>query len=317
MAKYLVTGATGLIGSALVKYLSKENNEVFCPVRSVKKANAIFNDREYCNVDFIETDIHSYLLSSIEKFDYIIHCASPTSSLYFVENPVETIRFGIDSTISILDYSKLHLVKSVVYLSSLESYGTVTDASLSIDEDFQGYVNPLDTRSSYNLVKRTCECLCHSYYKEYGVPVKIIRLTQTISPNIQDSDMRVFAQFAKMAAEGRDIELHTDGTSARQYIYIEDAISAIMTVLLKGEPGDAYNAANDETYISAKDMAEFVQQNFNPSGKVIFRLRKDMGYAPPTKIRLNTDKLKSLGWSAKVSLQDAYCSLIDNLKTKS
>lgn len=314
MVNFLVTGATGLIGSALVKFLSNGNNHIVCPVRNLEKAKRIFNDDQNSNIEFVKTGISDFLSASNDMFDYIIHCASPTSSRYFIKNPVETLTFGIDSTVAILEYSRKNPVKSIVYLSSLESYGTVTDDSKSIDEDYQGYINPLDIRSSYNIVKRTCECLCHSYYAEYGVPVKIIRLTQTISPFIQNSDMRVFAQFARKAAEGKDIELHTEGSSSRQYIFIDDAISAIMTILIKGESGEAYNAANDQTYISARDLADFVQKNFNPSGKVIFKLRNDMGYAPTTKLKLNITKLKALGWNAQTSLYSMFLTLITNLK---
>ena len=314
MAKYLITGATGLIGSALIKFLISKDNFVVSPVRDINKAKRIFNNNLVTNLSLLEIDLCEYLKTTNEKFDYIIHCASPTASRYFVEQPVETLRFGIDSTISVLEYSRYSPVKSIVYLSSLESYGTITDNKQILTEDIQGYVNPLDVRSSYNIVKRTCECLCHSYYSEYGVPVKIVRLTQTISPNIQPTDNRVFAQFARKAAYGEDIELHTEGISARQYIYIDDAVDAIMTVLNKGKSGDAYNAANDCTYISAKDLASFVQQNFNPAGKVLFKPRADMGYAPTTKLYLDTTKLRNLGWSCKYSLYDMYDILITHLQ---
>jgi nucleoside-diphosphate-sugar epimerase len=126
--------------------------------------------------------------------------------------------------------------------------------------------------------------------------------------------MRLFSQFAHLAAKGEDIELHTDGESARQYIHIEDALDAILCVLYKGKPGEAYNAANEDTYISAKDLAYFIQERFNPSGAVVFRSRNDMGYAPTTKIKLDTSKLRSLGWQPKHDLNDMFGNLIMRLK---
>ncbi len=319
MDKYLVTGATGLIGSALVKSLIQKNNNytIICPVRDYKKALKVFHNYDIANVRFIETDLCRYLKKIDDDFDYIIHCASPTSSKYFVDHPVETMNFGIETTTLILEYCKSHTIKSMVYLSSLESYGTVTDDSVEIDESFQGYVNPLEKRSSYNLAKRTCEGLCHAYCEEYDVPVKIVRLTQTISPDIQEYDMRIFAQFAKKASLGDDIELHTEGNASRQYIYIDDAVSAILTVLEHGKPGMAYNAANESTYISARELAEFVQKNFNEKGKVVFNIRSDMGYAPTTKIRLSTKLLQGLGWNPKTNLFDMFDKIIRKLKTNS
>lgn len=311
--KFLLTGATGLIGSALVKRLVKEDVELTCPIRNMKKANTLF-DNDVCNkVNWVETPLEDYLVQLNDSFDYIIHCASPTSSKYFVEKPVETMLFNTGTTTSLLEYCKNHSVKGMVYLSSLESYGTVLDDSKAIAEDFQGYVNPMETRSSYNMAKRMCESLCHAYAKEYDVPVKVVRLTQTISPFINEDDMRVFAQFARYAVKGEDIELHTEGTASRQYIYIDDAVEAILCVLYKGVAGDAYNAAREDSYISVREMAQFVQDNFNPSGRVLYHPRDDMGYAPTTKLRLRTEKLRELGWEAKYGLYDMFKNLITKL----
>ena len=313
--KYLVTGATGLIGTALVKRLVSKKINLVCPVRSIEKAKSLFEPFVFSCVDWIETPIEEFLRELSEDYDYIIHCASPTASKYFVEHPVETLCFNIDTTVSILDYAKSRTLKGIIYLSSLESYGTILDDTNAITEDVQGYVNPMETRSSYNMAKRTCESLCHAYAEEYGVPVKVVRLTQTISPDISDNDMRVFAQFARHAAKGEDIELHTEGTAARQYIDIDDVVDAILCVLQKGVSGDVYNAAREDSYISVRDMAKFVQDHFNPTGKVVFHLRDDMGYAPTTKLRLSTEKLRSLGWVAKKDLYEMFDSVINRIRS--
>lgn len=310
----LLTGATGLVGSALLRELIRDNNYVTCPVRNKAKAKGLIEKDVFSRICWIETPLEDYLQNLNGNYDYIIHGASPTASKYFVNNPVETLTFNISTTIMILDYAKCHDVKGVIYLSSLESYGTVTDNGNLIREDYQGYVNPLEVRSSYNIAKRTCECICHSYSKEYNVPVKIVRLTQIISSKVADNDMRVYAQFARSAAKREDIILHSEGFSARQYVYIDDAIEAILLVLLKGNDGEAYNVANEETYISVKDMADFVQKNFNPEHKVVIQKRDDMGYAPVTKLKLSTQKLKDLGWSPKYGLYEMYDNLIMELR---
>ena len=312
--RYLITGATGLIGSALVRRLASSDVELVCPIRDKEKARLLFEPVFYDSVNWVETALESYLENLSGNFDYIIHCASPTASKFFVEKPVETIRFNIDTTTSLLNYACSHSIKGMVLLSSLETYGTILDDAELVTEDVQGYVNPLESRSSYNIAKRTCECLCHAYAQEYNVPVKIIRLTQTISPFVSDTDMRVFAQFARKAASRSDIEMHTEGLSCRQYIHISDAIEAVLCVLYKGLPGQAYNAAREDSYISVRDMAQFVQDNFNSSGKVVFNFRNDMGYAPTTKIRMSTCKLQELGWEAKYSLYDMFKDVIDSIQ---
>ena len=108
--------------------------------------------------------------------------------------------------------------------------------------------------------------------------------------------------------------LHTTGELARPYCYTIDAISAILFILLKGNPGEAYNVANEDTYISAKDMAEFVRVNFNPSITVRVELNDNMGYAPVTKLKLSTSKLRSLGWKPKYNLSCIFSRLIEYLR---
>lgn len=314
--RFLLTGATGLIGSALVRKLTAAGVYITCPVRNIDKVKSMFEKDVVNKVNWVETSLEEYLAQLDDTFDYIIHCASPTASKYFVEKPVETMLFNTRTTTSLLEYCRNHSVKGMVYLSSLESYGTALDDSKAIAEDFQGYVNPMETRSSYNMAKRMCESLCHAYAKEFGIPVKVVRLTQTISPYISDSDMRVFAQFARHASKREDIELHTDGTAARQYIHIDDAVEAILCVLYKGEPGEAYNAAREDSYISVRDMAQFVQKYFNPSGNVVFHKRDDMGYAPTTKLKLDTSKLEALGWKAKYNLYNMFDDIIKQLKSR-
>jgi nucleoside-diphosphate-sugar epimerase len=316
MDSFLLTGATGVIGSAIVKRIVSNTTSITCPVRNIDKTSSMYEKGVASRVNWIETSLEDYLYEINDSFDYIIHCASPTASKYFVEQPVETMLFNTRTTTLLLEYCRKHTIKGMIYLSSIESYGSVMNDNVDITEDFQGYVNPMESRSSYNMAKRMCECLCHAYAEEYKVPVKVVRLTQTISPFINEDDMRVFAQFARHAAKGEDIELHTEGFSARQYIHIDDAVEAILCVLYKGVPGEVYNAAREDSYISARDMAQFVQENFNPSGKVVFHLRDDMGYAPITKLRLDTQKLRNLGWRCEKDLYEMFRDLIEKLSDR-
>ena len=173
-----------------------------------------------------------------------------TASKAFVQKPVETIETTIWGTNNLLKFAQETGIKGMVYLSSLEVYGT-TDFNLpEISEESYGYIEPLDPRSSYSEGKRMAECLCSAYFHEYGLPVKIVRLTQTFGPGVDYNDNRVFAQFARSIIEKRDIILHTKGETVRDYCYSRDAIAAIFTVLIKGEEGEAYNVANEETTIS-------------------------------------------------------------------
>ncbi len=314
-SKILVTGATGLIGSTLVRCLLALNKgiQITCPIRNLKKAKAIYGD-DVQSIRFIECDLVAYLNSLTEKddFKYIVHCASPTVGRYMTEHPVETYMLAIDSTRAILEYARKQQT-DIVYVSSLEYYGQNFDDTL-ITEDMQGYVNNTDPRSSYPLGKRAAEYLCAAYAKQFDVNAKVARLTQTFGAGVSVDDNRVFAQFARSVIEGTNIVMHTKGESAKPYCYTTDCVSAILYILIRGEKGEAYNVANEETYISIKNMADFLCAHFNPQLKVVVEEHPEMGYAPVTKLNLSTEKLKSLGWSPRYGLYDMFDRLIKSFK---
>lgn len=317
-ARFMITGATGLIGSTLVHCLLALNKgiEITCPVRSIEKAQAMYED-EFEKIHFLECDLLAYLnsLSTDARFQYIVHCASPTAGKYMTEHPVETYLLAIDTTKAILEYARKANSKDVVYVSSLEYYGQNFDDCI-ITEDKLGFVDGTDPRSSYPLGKRAAEYLCAAYAKEYGVNAMIARLTQTFGAGVSPDDNRVFAQFTRSIIAGENIVLHTTGESAKPYCYTTDCISAILYILLKGEAGEAYNVANQKTYISIREMAEFLCAEFNPNCKVVLDLHNDMGYAPVTKLNLSTDKLRALGWSPKYGLKDMFDRLINSINGK-
>lgn len=312
----LITGATGLIGSNLVHCLLALDCKikVVAPIRDLKKAVRIFSQNELENIRLIECDIVSYNYDALCDIDFIIHCAAPTASKYFIEHPVETFDVIYSGTKVLLNYARKRQIKGFVYLSSLEVYGEIYDDSKPVCEDSQGYLDIMAVRSSYPMAKRAAENLCCIYAAEYGVPVMVARLTQTTGAGIALDDNRVIAQFARLATYGNDIVLHTTGESARPYCYTTDAVSAILYILFKGQKGNVYNVANENTYISARDMAEFVRVNFNPSIKVRVELKNDMGYAPVTKLNLSTEKLKGLGWLPRYGLYEIFDRLIKSLR---
>lgn len=162
-----------------------------------------------------------------------------------------------------------------------------------------------------------CEALCTAYVAQYGVPAKIVRLTQTFGPGVAYDDGRVFAEFARCAIEKRNIVLHTKGETKRSYLYTEDAAAAILTVLLKGESGQAYNAANEETYCSIREMAQLVAEEC-AKGEIGVDIQIEdeskFGYAPVLRMNLDTRKLRNLGWRAKVDLKTAFFYMMRDMK---
>lgn len=313
---FLITGATGLLGSIMVRCLLALNCgiKIITPVRNIEKAKAILPDSE--NLIIRKYDIYHENFIDYKDIDYVIHGAAPTASKTFVENPVETIESIYCGTRNILKFCNSKRIKSMTFLSSLEVYGNII-SDLAITENMQGEIDILNVRSSYPLGKRIAENLCISYCKEYGVPVKIIRLTQVTGAGIAKNDNRVFAQYVRLATNGEDIILHTTGESARPYIYTIDAINAILFVLLKGENGTAYNAANETTYISAYNLADIVKSTLDADINIKIELNDTMGYAPVSKLPLSSNRLNSLGWTAIYPLEDIIKRMSQYLREQS
>ena len=316
---FLITGATGLIGSVMIKCLLELNKQrgldikVLAVVRNLEKAGFVLGD-EGENLNFLKTDLGGINADSISrKVDFVIHLASPTVGRFMEENPVETFDLAYRSTFALLSFSKKTDVKSMVYVSSLEYFGQIPDDRI-VTEDMQGYVDPRSSRSSYPMGKRAAEYLCYAFSEEYGTPAKVARLTQTFGAGISENDNRVFAQFARSIIKGEDIVLHTTGESAKPYCYSMDCISAILYILLRGQSGEAYNVANPNTYITIRSLAGFLKDNFNPAVNVRFELNENKGYAPVTRLRLSSDRLLSLGWEPHFDLFEMFNRLIEYLR---
>lgn len=316
-----ITGSTGLLGACMVRCLLAlktqrgVNLHVVAVARNLEKAVHLFGkERE-------ELSYYQYDFSATEPFrpkrkvDYLFHFAAPTASKDFIEKPVETMNTVYMGMQNILNYAEQAKLESLVLASTLEVYGTITDDSTPLTEDKQGYLDPMATRSSYPLAKRAAEGLCHNYAVEKQVKVKVARLAQTFGAGVSKQDNRVFAQFARSVIHNEDIILHTTGELSRCYCYTTDAISAMLYILLKGEDGTAYNVANEATYISIRQMAELVAKTFNPDHvHVVIEMQEGLGYSPTTKLRLDTQRIQTLGWTPYYNMKDMFGRLIASMK---
>ncbi len=311
-----ISGATGLIGSTLVKAIvtNVPSAKVIAFVRDENKAKRVFQNYEQ-NISFVTGDIREPVAFD-GQVDYVIHAASETSSKSFVEAPVNVIEIALSGTRNLLEFSRQKKIQGFVYLSSMEVYG----APHNDDKIFEDHGTDLDTmnvRTSYPESKRLCESLCTAYASQFQVPAKVVRLTQTFGPGVQYNDGRVFADFSRCLIENRDIILHTKGETKRSYLYTLDAASAILTVLVKGKPAEAYNAANEDTYCSIYEMAQLVAQKIG-QGKIQVKIEEtdisNFGYAKTLHMNLDTTKLKELGWQARTDLGAMFIKTIQGMQ---
>lgn len=330
---YLITGATGYIGSMLIKNilanknLVAENTIILAVVRNKEKVSQVYGNTINDALRFIYADIIDS--DFIEKVDqalnelrlnhitYIYHGASVTESSQMINRPVETANGIVLGTINILELARRTNVSGMIYLSSMEAYGNIASTSLEkTTEEEQGYIDITKVRSCYPLGKRMAEHYCISYHKEYDIPVKIARLAQTFGKGIHPSDKRVFAQFAKAVKNGEDIILHTQGKSYGNYCDIEDTISALHTILLRGNSGEIYNVVNEENTMTIAQMAQLVVDNFSGGrSKVVYDIPEGncYGYAADTKLQMSAKKLEGLGWQATKGLIEMYKDLLSEI----
>jgi nucleoside-diphosphate-sugar epimerase len=308
---FLVTGATGLIGSYLVDSLlaSNKNIKVIVIARNLEKAKKMFESKL---VKFVQLTDYNFDYISIKNIDYIVSAAGYSDPKNFANYPVETIKVNANLNLTLLELSKqLKNLKKYIYLSSGEIYGKCENI---LYENTLGLVDTTDIRSCYNESKRLTETMCVSYFDEYGVPATIARLSRIYGPTMKIEDSKALSQFIKNSLKGEDIVLKSKGEQLFSYCYVKDAVSGILTLLLKGNCGEAYNLTSDES-LKLKDIAGQVASLCGR--KVVFELPSELeqkGFSRSVVSVLDTTKIKNLGWKATVSFKDGLEETIKILK---
>lgn len=315
-----ITGATGLIGFNLISALAYMNIKLDMPlkmlalVRNEAAARERFKEilAEGAPLKFVVGDLE-HIPEVPDAIDYIIHGGSPTASRYFAEHPVETIRMNLAGASTLLEMAREKQVESFLFLSSMEVYGSLHREE-KVAEDHESFVDTMNPRSSYPEAKRMIEAMCSSYAAQYNVPAKVIRLTQTFGAGVRREDNRVYAQFMRAGMNHEDIVLLTRGGTRHSYLYTADAVTSILAVLLKGENGEAYNAANEETYCSIRDMAELVAGMFNV--KVMIKNSEESSklYPEESYMNLSVKKLNEILWQANFSLQEMFMRMKETME---
>ena len=195
----LISGATGLIGSLLVKgFLNANekynlNNHVLALALNLQKAQLIFERyKDNPNLTLIENEITQQINYSA-NVDYIFHTAAITKSQIMISSPVELIKTTVVGSLNIFDFAIKRKAKSVVYLSSIEAFGVINNKE-SLKENDLGYLDLQNVRNCYPESKRLVENLCACYAKQYGLNVKVARLTQTFGAGASFNDSRIFGE---------------------------------------------------------------------------------------------------------------------------
>ena len=298
----LITGATGMICSAVVDLLHwmnchlDANINIILAGRSEERTRKRFpfmEGNEY--LSFVPYDATSSEKINI-KADYIIHGASNADPASFTKQPVETMLANIVGLNVLLQSAVENDSKRVLLISSSEVYGRKEERRPYEESDY-GYVDILNPRASYPSSKRAAETLCAAYKEEHGLDFVIIRPGHIYGPTITKTDSRASAQFTRNAKTGKDIVMKSAGTQLRSYCYTLDCASAILTALLNGNNGEAYNISSKGIVCSIRDIAEALACAGNV--KVVFENASEQekkGFNLMDNSSLDGTKLESLGW---------------------
>lgn len=310
--RIVISGGTGMIGSFLVDVLmnknftSNLNCSIYILTRNKKKAQKRFNNYKNKNLHFIEIDINKDNIEfDANNVDYVIHLASSTHPVAYAEDPIGTITSNVIGTKNLLDFASRQNKCRFLFASSNEIYGENRGDVEFFNEDYCGYINSNTLRAGYPESKRCGEALCQAYKKQKKLDVVIARLTRSFGPTLLKTDTKAMSQFLNNAINKENIVLKSDGSQFYSYTYVADAVSGLLTVLLNGQNGEAYNIADEKCDITLKQLAEMVAEIAGV--KVSYDLPDSVekeGFSKVTKARLDGNKIKSIKWHASTDLYE-------------
>ncbi len=261
---FLVTGAGGFLGRYIVLLLKYLNDHAL-----KTKATAILLDnfitgykQQMISDEYIIFYKHNVIepYSTNRPIDYLIHAAGIASPVYYTKHPIETMDVGTIGTRNMLELARDKKVKSFLFTSSSEVYGDPDPNHVPTSETYNGNVSITGPRSCYDESKRFGETICLTYYKVFGIPVKIVRPFNVYGPGIRPDDYRVLPNFIEHALRKEPLPIHGDGRNTRSFCYISDTIETIFKLLFSEANGEAFNIGNPEPEISIKDLAELVTE---------------------------------------------------------
>jgi len=310
----LVSGANGYVPSYFVFALLMYNElfdgdiKVIALCRNKERATERFKDIIDNERMFLLIQDVTDLVTLTDPIHFIIHAASPAGyhSRHF--NPAETFNANIIGSKNLLELCRRNPIEGFLLLSSVDVYGHNSHEE-RLGESSYGFLDPVKPRNSYSISKLASEGLVIAYKEEYGVPAKIVRPFQILGNGLDLKDGRLHADFISQLIHGKDIALKGDGTPLRTFMYVTDAITAMLVVLLSGENGEVYNVCEESGDISVVDLAKLmVSLNCEEDGKVTFEKGQRDSVAVREAVQCvvgDSTKLKGLGFQVEYSLPEA------------
>lgn len=302
MKTILITGGAGFIGTNLTKQLLKENHKVLAVDNMVTSGEGNIQQFEkHSNFTFIKHDIYKpfpkTLISQLSSLNSIYHLACPTGVTNLGKLAEEMLYTCAYGTSNILDLAKKYNA-NVVFTSSSEVYGDPKEFPQT--EEYNGNVDTIGIRSPYEEGKRFAESMCAMYWRKYKVDVKIARIFNTYGPYMSPNDTRVIPQFIQQIKKGEPLTVQGDGLQTRTFCYAEDTVGGLLLINEKGKAGEVYNLGGD-IEITILQLAKMMLKISNAANKIEFVKRPSHDHQAR---RPSLQKIKNLGWTHKISLED-------------
>lgn len=305
----LITGATGLIASALADLFIHHNRHggsirVLAAGRSGARVAQRFGD----GAEFVPYDAAAPFTCGV-RADYVVHAAGVASPEKYVSAPAETLAVSYEGTKNMLSWAR-ECGSEMLYVSSSEVYGSKPRAGLIAEGDY-GAIDPTAVRSSYPAGKLVGEALCTAWRAQYGARVKIARPGHIYGPTAHEGDRRVSSEFPYLASRGEPLVMKSTGQQQRSYCHCLDCATALAAILLRGEDGAAYNISNPEAVITIRQMAEIVAR----AGGVELRFSLPEGvekaaFNPMVQSSLDAARLLGLGWQPLFGAEEGFSQTV-------
>lgn len=310
--KILVTGASGFIGSRLLKMLWENG---YKNLKATSNSRPLRNDFEGSeNIEFVRGDLTNsgFCKDLTHRVDVIFHCAANTSNALDTKfNPLLHVTPNIEMNVNLMEQAWIREVKKFIFISSNTTYPDMGNIPCTEDMEIQT-PSIVPVYKAVGWMKRYCETLCDFFSNQIHNPMQciVIRPSNAFGPNDKYDFEKCHvtpANIRKVADNLNPIPVWGDGTEVRDVIHVDDMVSGFICVAENVDKYDVYNVSYGEGYTVNKvlDTIKEIEGNTNP---IEFVNNK----APMIPVRLlDNTKLKSLGWKPKYDLRSG---LTDALK---
>jgi dTDP-glucose 4,6-dehydratase len=297
MARVVVTGGAGFVGSHLCEQLLERGDEVVCVDNLITGATAnIEHLAARRGFSFLQQDISAHLWVS-GRVDAVLHFASPASPKDYLDLPIQTLKVGSHGTHNALGFCRATGARFLL-ASTSEVYG---DPHVHPQpEDYWGNVNPVGPRGVYDEAKRFAEAMTMAYHRAHGVDTRIVRIFNTYGPRMRPDDGRVVSNFIVQALAAEPLTIYGDGNQTRSFCYVDDEVRGILA-LLDSDVHEPVNIGNPIEFTIA-ELAGVVREVVGSDAPVEYR---PLPVDDPTQRRPDITRAGNLlGWEPAMSLRD-------------